>query len=118
MKNLCLVLATLSLSTVASASYLESCEIKATVVDTVQAPDLGGSVQEYTPLVKIKIESAIDQGSHNPQACAAKVGTEEWLVSKAVAPVTTGQELKLDYFYANSRSPNGMYQSERWTIIN
>jgi hypothetical protein len=118
MKNLLFALATLTFSTAASASYLESCEFKATVIETVQAPDLDGSVQVYTPLVKIKIESAIDQGSHMPHACAAKVGTEEWLVSKAAAPVVTGQELKLDYFYANSRGPNGMYQSERWTILN
>lgn len=118
MKKIFLALAALSISTAASASYLESCEIKATVVDTANAPDLGGSVQEYTPLVKIKIESAIDQGSHNPQACASKVGTEEWLVSKSVTPVVLGQELKLDFFYANSRCPNRICQSERWTIIN
>ncbi len=118
MKNLLLALAVLSTSTVASASYLESCEIKATVVETVYAPDLGGSVQQYTPLVKIKIESAINQGSHNPNACAAKVGTEEWMVSKATTPVAVGQELKLDYFYVNSMGPDGIVQSERWTILN
>ena len=118
MKNLFLALAALSFSTVASASYLESCEFKATVVDLANAPDLDGSVQEYTPLVKIKIESAVNQGSHNPQACSSKVGTEEWLVSKAATPVVRGQELKLDFFYVNSMGPDGIVQSERWTILN
>jgi hypothetical protein len=49
--------------------------------------------------------------------CDAKVGTEVWMISKAVTPVVVSQELKLDYFYANSRGPDGVVQSERWTIL-
>jgi hypothetical protein len=116
-KNLFIAIAALTFSTAASASYLESCAIKATVVETEFAPELGATVQEYTPLVKIKIESAVNQGSHNPAACDAKVGTEVWMISKAVTPIVVSQELKLDYFYANSRGPDGVVQSERWTIL-
>ncbi|MCX6118355.1 MAG: hypothetical protein NT027_12490 [Proteobacteria bacterium] len=118
MKNASMIIASILFATSASASYLESCQFDAKVVEVIMAPDLDGTVKTYTPVVKIKIEAAVDQGSHNPNACSSKVGTDQVLISKSTAPIVVDQVLKIDYFYANGRGPNGgMFQSERWSIV-
>jgi len=116
MNKLFLGVATLFFSNPSFASYLEACDFTATVVETASAPDLGGSVNFYAPLVKVRIDSAINRGSHVPTACDSRIGSEQWLVSKLETITSIGQVLKIDYFYVNSFGPDGVVMSERWTV--
>lgn len=119
MKNFFVLLMAITFGSPAMASYLESCDFSASVVEVSSIPVLDGSVSidEYTPVVKILIESAVNQGSHNQEACSARVGTEQLLVSKMAVRPVVGQKLVIDYFYANSRGPDGVVSSERWTVL-
>jgi hypothetical protein len=116
-KNLIISVIALFFASPALASYLEACDLTATVTEVAFAPDLGGSVTAYTALVKVQIDSATNRGSHNPDACSARIGTSQWLVSKLQTRATVGQHLVIDYFYVNSRGPDGVLMSERWTVL-
>jgi hypothetical protein len=105
------------LATPGYASYLESCQFTATVTEVTVVPTLNETVSKLAPLAKLEITAAKNQGSHFPEACDNRVGTEQLILLKDGEVLTAGQELKLDYFYANSRSTDGIVQSERWTVI-
>lgn len=105
------------LATPGYASYLESCQFTATVAEVTSVPTLNETVSKLAPLAKLEITAAKNQGSHFPEACDNRVGTDQLILLKVGDALTVGQQLKIDYFYANSRSPDGIVQSERWTVV-
>lgn len=103
-------------SSASYASYLESCEITATVLEVDGTPTLNGRVTSYTQIAKIKIDSAINQGSHVASACKSKVGTEKLFVVEENTSVNVGDQLVLDFFHVNNMGPEGVVFSESWAI--
>lgn len=105
-------------STQASASYYLDCQFDATV-KTVDALDkLNGTVStgdEIRRVGAIQIDAARTIAGHG--GCEHFVGRTVILELDAQTLLSEGQTLKLDYHTMNGLTPDGVWSTTTWTVV-
>lgn len=91
------------------ASYFESCDISAKVVDLIKEN------QSYK--LKINVLSyKIRESSHGESHCRGKVNkTIDIHLNELKRIPEVGKPIELLYVYYDGKSPNGVVFSEKWT---
>ncbi|MBT3980122.1 MAG: hypothetical protein HOE90_02150 [Bacteriovoracaceae bacterium] len=105
-------------SSIASASYLENCVYKTTLVSEGRVGSLDKSLREgEMPRAYIfKIDKVVEnKGSH--AGCDHLLGNLKALTSTKNTGAKVGDSVYLDHFYVNNYSPNGVVESDRWKVV-
>lgn len=110
MKSKILLMSLLFSTSVANASYLESCEVTMKVnTATVKDAEWDLSV---TPSKFVMLPS-----SHGQSYCQKLIGKTKAIKVTTVEKIKANQELKLVYIYQNGMSEKGLVEQERWELI-
>jgi len=119
MKYIATAIAGLTISSFAFGSYMERCNFNGDL-ETKSSFELGQQKQneDLSGVALFKIKSAVDQGSHNPDACESHVGETVVFNVENRVKYFGMKEADVSYVYINSRGPNGVISSTRYDIIN
>ena len=118
MKILVALIASLSFSSLAYGSYLESCEFTGNL-DVKDSFVLGESKghDDLSGVALFTVKTATDKGSHSPEACQRHVGQTVFFTVEDRVKYHGMAEATVSYFYVNSLGPDGVMSSTRYDLI-